>query len=659
MANSRNGRGIRRQGNRSPPFSIQLLKHKDNQGAPESLFGDDELTRLLPASYLTESDDLATPGRHVRTCIRTELDLHRLNKISGWLGIAGRLTPPRPLHHQLLLSREIFITEQMDMHLIWTTGRIFVKPMPRFLLEPRFWTEYLCCRQEYDCSNGESHSRGGVQECECRRLWKCALGFLFSYAALIRHESDFFTAKDKHLLPEEVEWPGWISFVKQLNTEHIYPDIDPRFYHGELRLSRLNKIYHLSRAPLHGYMAHWNQYATFFQDNFAWLAGTTVYIAVVLTAMQVGLATDSLKDNDAFQSASYGFTVFSILGPLICAGLIFLTFCFIFIFNWIMTENHLTYLSWSTLVENEADITVADNNGWTPVIEASFKGHVEVVKLLLENEADITIASNIGVTPVIAASLNGHVEVVKLLLENEADITITSNDGWTPIYAASSNGHVEVVKLLLENEADITVADNDGRTPLIAASSNGHVVVIKLLLGVPHIDASKPDDLGRTALFFASRYGQYRAAQVLLTEGRVNPDTTDWMGSTALFAAVANGHLHVARLLIASGAAVEMQAGAGRSLIWWALRAGNPELLQLLVEHAETVGTRISDDHIPNDLVSTPFDHEVPWCDACTLSIQGGCRYSCSVCDGGFCLCMGCYARGIRLCNKGHVLLLQ
>ncbi|CAG1994456.1 unnamed protein product [Fusarium graminearum] len=60
-----------------------------------------------------------------------------------------------------------------------------------------------------------------------------------------------------------------------------------------------------------------------------------------------------------------------------------------------------------------------------------------------------------------------------------------------------------------------------------------------------------------------------------------------------------------------------MQAGVGRSLIWWALRAGNPELLQLLVEHAETVGTQISDDHIPNDLVPIPFDRKAPWCDAC------------------------------------------
>jgi hypothetical protein len=40
--------------------------------------------------------------------------------------------------------------------------------------------------------------------------------------------------------------------------------------------------------------------------------------------MQVGLATKSLADNDAFQSASYGFTVFSILGPLPAACFIFL-----------------------------------------------------------------------------------------------------------------------------------------------------------------------------------------------------------------------------------------------------------------------------------------------------------------------------------------------
>ncbi|KAF4436984.1 hypothetical protein FACUT_6021 [Fusarium acutatum] len=258
------------------------------------------------------------------------------------------------------------------------------------------------------------------------------------------------------------------------------------------------------------------------------------------------------------------------------------------------------------LLENEADITVANNEGVTPVIAASFDGHVEVVKLLLKNKADITVSNNEGVTPVIAASFNGHIEVVKLLLENKADITVADNNGWTPLIAASLNGHVKVVKLLLENEADITVSNNGGGTPVYVASFNGHVEVLSSAL---------------------LRYGQYQAARVLLSEGRVNPDIRDWMGSTALFAAVANGHLHVAKLLISSSAADEAQAGVGRSLIWWALRAGNPELLQLLLEHAETVGTRIS-DHIPNDLVPTPFDHEAPWCDAYFVARVTFCRFN-------------------------------
>lgn len=240
--------------------------------------------------------------------------------------------PPRPLHYQLVLDREIFVTERMDMHLVWTKGRIFLKPIPRFLLEPRFWSDYLSCKTPKE----------DLGECKHRKIWKIALGFLFSYAALICHESDFFIAKEKHLLPTEVQWPAWKTFVEEiLKTEHIYQKIDARFIYGELRLSRLNKIYYLSQRPLlRGYMSHWHQYRTFFQDNFAWLASAIVYIAIVLNAMQVGLATKSLAGNDAFQSTSYGFTVFSILGPLVVTGLIILVFCYIFMNNWIVAVSY-------------------------------------------------------------------------------------------------------------------------------------------------------------------------------------------------------------------------------------------------------------------------------------------------------------------------------
>jgi hypothetical protein len=130
-----------------------------------------------------------------------------------------------------------------------------------------------------------------------------------------------------------------MTLVKEiLATNNLHQKIDGRFNYGELRLSRLNKIYNIRQASiLRGYMSHWQwtRYGDFFQENLAWLTAATVYIAVVLGAMQVGLATDTLVANRTFQLASYGFTVFSILGPLIGLSIIGVVFCFMFINNWI------------------------------------------------------------------------------------------------------------------------------------------------------------------------------------------------------------------------------------------------------------------------------------------------------------------------------------
>ncbi|KAH8889911.1 hypothetical protein GQ53DRAFT_621603, partial [Thozetella sp. PMI_491] len=65
-----------------------------------------------------------------------------------------------------------------------------------------------------------------------------------------------------------------------------------------------------------------DQYSAFFRDHFAWLASAVVYIAIVLAAMQVGLATKTLADDEAFQSASRGFAAFSIVAPLAGVGLV-------------------------------------------------------------------------------------------------------------------------------------------------------------------------------------------------------------------------------------------------------------------------------------------------------------------------------------------------
>ncbi|KAM3533679.1 hypothetical protein MY4038_002994 [Beauveria bassiana] len=88
----------------APPFSVRLLASKKEHNNA-SRQGRDQLLALLPRST-AKSGDLGTVG----------LALDR--------GSAVVATCP---HHQLLLGREV-VTEQMDMHLVWTAGRMFFKP---------------------------------------------------------------------------------------------------------------------------------------------------------------------------------------------------------------------------------------------------------------------------------------------------------------------------------------------------------------------------------------------------------------------------------------------------------------------------------------------------------------------------------------------------
>lgn len=109
-----------------------------------------------------------------------------------------------------------------------------------------------------------------------------------------------------------------------------------RYKYGELRLSQLNKILWV-HGKLTGYHYHYQSYGAMFNANIAPIAGATVYIFLVLTAMQVGLATHGLGDNDAFHRASYGFSVFSIIARIGLMGLLIFLILVYFFFNLVYT----------------------------------------------------------------------------------------------------------------------------------------------------------------------------------------------------------------------------------------------------------------------------------------------------------------------------------
>ena len=107
------------------------------------------------------------------------------------------------------------------------------------------------------------------------------------------------------------------------------------------------------------------------------------------------------------------------------------------------------------LITAGADVNAADNDGWTPLHWAAYKGHVECVRLLLAapgidvNKADKN--KKYGWTPLIWAVVKGHVECVRLLLAAPGiDVNKADNNGVTPLKVAEIWGKSECARLIRE-----------------------------------------------------------------------------------------------------------------------------------------------------------------------------------------------------------------
>ena len=111
------------------------------------------------------------------------------------------------------------------------------------------------------------------------------------------------------------------------------------------------------------------------------------------------------------------------------------------------------------LCEHGADINVANDEGNTPIFDASAVGLIEILEYLINHGADIDKSRNDGDTPLILASCYNKIDAVKILLLHKCNIEAKTNDGVTALLYAISHGHVEIVQLLLDHGADKNIVD--------------------------------------------------------------------------------------------------------------------------------------------------------------------------------------------------------
>ncbi|KAK1676694.1 hypothetical protein BDP55DRAFT_660484 [Colletotrichum godetiae] len=232
--------------------------------------------------------------------LETDLQTKRLEKMYPYLWLAGLPRAARPLHRQKVVGRNICVTENPEEHMTWHDTTIFIKPLPDYFFDHNLWEETIC-------DNGA--------------LYRSACGLLLSYVWLISYRSDLRIAHEMGLLPSCIKWEIWTRMVLDFSSQNDVQTrswVSPRYEYGELRLSRLNTLYRLGAAGfsatrfVYGYISGSKQYTTFFERNFGWLLVVFIYITVILSALQVALATERLGSDGKFQAFSYDIALISL-----------------------------------------------------------------------------------------------------------------------------------------------------------------------------------------------------------------------------------------------------------------------------------------------------------------------------------------------------------
>lgn len=129
------------------------------------------------------------------------------------------------------------------------------------------------------------------------------------------------------------------------------------------------------------------------------------------------------------------------------------------------------------ILDSGVDPNTADENGWTPLMEASKKVRTNIVEMLLKAGANPNAVDKYGNTALLEISGTEyfrkgytHAEIVGALLASGADPNIQGNKNSTALMSAAYWGRTSIVKMLLEAGANPNLMSNDGYTALTTAS---------------------------------------------------------------------------------------------------------------------------------------------------------------------------------------------
>jgi ankyrin repeat protein len=259
------------------------------------------------------------------------------------------------------------------------------------------------------------------------------------------------------------------------------------------------------------------------------------------------------------------------------------------------------------LLDRGADVKARNKSEATPLLYGSY--NFDKARLLVEKGSDVNAKSAAGMTPLlVAVSVHGNTATVRYLLEKGADFkAVVEPIGSDALQMAAMKGDAEMVRLLLKKGADPKQKDRAGFTAFMNAFSDVDQERVSVLLDAgSDVNAANtfagavkngPINLVHmTPLFLAGPDAPPATIKALLSAG-AHLDEADQRKLTPLMSAILTDEpkLPCIRQLIDAGADVNAKDVNGESVLDWALKYKNPEIISML----KAAGAKIAKPFTP------------------------------------------------------------
>ncbi|KAF4819982.1 Ankyrin repeat, PH and SEC7 domain containing protein secG [Colletotrichum siamense] len=288
----------------------------------------------------------------------------------------------------------------------------------------------------------------------------------------------------------------------------------------------------------------------------------------------------------------------------------------------------------SLIVDAKANVDTQNDEGSTPLIEACWGDNMALVEILLENGADVTIFDNDGWSSLFLAARHGNnIMFQRLWKAHKWNVNLTENfTGISLLQGAAYGGSREIVQCLRCAGARLDSRDYDGWTPLFAAIAKMRKDTIdELLKGGNNEDLQleTEDFEGRTPLLKAAEDEFWDGVRILVDAGakcnKSEASKTTQMNqtsatppkeNTALHCAVWQNNLQMVTFLREHGADINARDPDGQQPLHLASLQGNEAIVRFLLDDDKCSHLNTGDDDgmTPLHLASCP--HLVDYTDS-------------------------------------------